>query len=209
MIDVAYFEPRDTEAARVLGALSAGFRAITGRECQARLLPHLDDRARARILELDDEVFGNKRDVFDAATLDEMEADPDALLLVIEIEGTIEACVFGYYEEPRGQIVEDTDFFIDSAMVSRAWQHRGIGELGGAAILLLLEIAEDVDDVGVAVWSDGDVEQLVSLYRRLGFVDASGRDMPHRCMRVALDDDLTATMRNLLGLPAPVPQPSR
>jgi GNAT superfamily N-acetyltransferase len=164
------------------------------------LLPRLDDAIRARIMELNDEVFGGRRDVFDARALDEVEEDPDALFLVLEVDGRIEAGVFGYFEEPIGSIVEDTDFFLDSAMVSAEWQSHGLGEVGGLGVLLLLALIEDVHRVGVAVWTDGDVERLVSLYKRFGFVDAVGHGMPPPCLKVTLDDDRVNMWEEALGL---------
>jgi hypothetical protein len=87
-------------------------------------------------------------------------------------------------------------------MVASAWQAHGLGEVGGLGVLLLLALIDDVHGVGVAVWTDGDVDGLVSLYKRFGFVDAVGHGMPHRCMKVTLDEDRVRMWEQTLGLPA-------
>jgi GNAT superfamily N-acetyltransferase len=209
MIDLAYFGEREPEAARIMAALTTTLGSITGRDCRVLLLPYLDDPRRARIMELNDIVFGGKRDVFDLRALQEVEADPDAIMMVGEIDGVLEACGFGYYEDPPGQLVEGADFFLDSGMVSPAWQGRGIGEVGGVALLLLLSLIRDVHDVGIAVWSDGEVDELVRLYRRFGFVDVPGHCPPHRCMRISLDAARIATLAGVLGVAPPAALSSR
>lgn len=209
MIDLAYFGEREPEATRIMAAVTEVLRSITGRESRAVLLPHLDEAHRARIMELNDSVFGGKRDVFDLRTLDEVEADPDAIVVAAEIDGVLEACGFGYYEDPPGQLVDGADFFLDSGMVSPAWQGRGIGEIGGVALLLLLALIRDVHEVGIAVWNDGEVDQLVRLYRRMGFVDAGGHCPPHRCMRISLDRERVAALAGVLGVDPPAELSSR
>lgn len=206
MIDLDYFEGRRPEAERVLAAISALVSGLTGRESRMRLLPHLDQASRERVLRLNEEVFGREGEVFDRRGLAEVEADPDALFLVLEIDGRVEGCVFGYYEEPGQETVQDADFFIDTAMVSRGWQSKGVGQLGGFAVLLLVGLLGDVRRVGVAVWSEGDVESLLSLYRRFGFVDGTALRTPHRCMTAPTDQEHMLGWRAVLGLPAPAEQ---
>jgi GNAT superfamily N-acetyltransferase len=209
MIDLPYFGPREPEAARILATVSAMLGSITGRDCQVRLLSRLDDERRARIMALNDAVFGDTRDVFDTRALDEVAADPDAILLTVEIDGVVEAFVFGYYEDPPGQLVEGTDFYLDSGLVAPKWQDHGIADVTGAGLLLLLALIRDVHDIGISVWSGGQVDRLVRYYREAGFVDAVGHGVPPPWMRLRLDESRVATLAGLLGLAPPTELSSR
>ncbi len=201
MISLASFGERQGAAAAVLDALGERLTAVTGRPTGLRLVPELDAPTRQRVLELNVEVFGREGEVFDRRALDEVAADPDALFLALEIDGTLEGFCFGYYEEPGKETVVGTDFYLDTGMVCARWQRQGICGLGGAAVLLLVHLLGDVHRVGLSVWGGGHVDELLALYRRFGFVDAEGCGSPHRCLAVDLDDGRVAAWRIALGLP--------
>lgn len=208
MIDLEAFKEQQGAAAEILAALGRRLGALTGRPATFHLAPFLDAQTRQRVLDLNVEVFGREGEVFDRRALDEVAADPDALFLALEVGGSLEGCCFGYYEEPGAETVVGTDFYLDTGLVSPRWQHKGIGGLGGAAVLLLVHLLGDVHRVGISVWGGGRVDELVALYRRFGFVDAEGRGTPHRCLAVDLDDERLEAWRALLGLPSEARPPT-
>ena len=201
MIDLAYFAENAAPAQQVLDTFGARLAERTGRPSRFRLVPHLEVATRERILELKDDVFGTGPSVFDGRALDELEADPDAMLLVLEIGDRLEGFCFGYYESPIEPIIEAADFFVDSALVASLWQQQGIGFEAAATMLLLVSLLGDVARVGLLVWKGGEVGRLLSLYHRLGFVDAGFRQ-GQACLVATLDEVTVDGWRQLLGLPA-------
>lgn len=172
----------------------------SGERATLRLVASLDAATRARVLALGAEVFGPDNDVYSRRTLDEVAEDPDALFVVLEIGGSIEGICFGYYEQEGDEVVEGTDFFLDSGLVAPRWQRRRLGWLAGAATLLVVAELGDVRRVGIAVWSGGNVEGLMALYHRFGFVDATSRQMPYPCLAVTLVPERVDAWRALLGV---------
>lgn len=198
MIDLAWFEEDAAEAERILDATGQRICRVIGRRTTVRFVSHLDDPIRRRTLELNEEVFGREGEVFDRQGLSEVEEDPDAMFVVVEVDGVIESCWFGYYEVPERPVVETADYVIDTALVSRRWQAHGIGRSMAAGILLLACLFGDVRRVGVVVWAEGQVERLVAFYRQLGFVDAPCPGSPHRCLVVDIDAGHAAVWREIL-----------
>lgn len=201
VIDLDYFKDRRAAAQEILAVTGALLTQQCGLPAAVHLVPSLDGAARERVLDLGAEVFGPDGAVFDRKALDEVAADPDALFVALEIDGSVEGFCFGYYEEDGDQMVDGTDFFLDSALVAPRWQRHRLGWLAGAATLLLVTELEDVHRVGIAAWSEGDVDGLLSLYHRLGFVDATSHRLPHPCLAVTLLPERVDTWRALLGLP--------
>lgn len=188
------------QARQVLDSASRLLGAITGLPTTVRLVAALDPALRARVLQLGEEVFAGDRSVFEGRDLDEVAADPDALFVVVEVDGAVEGCCFGYYENPGEETVQGTDFFADTALVSTRWQNHGFAAAAGASVLLLIALLGDVDRVGIAVW-DGGQTDLPALYRRYGFVDATGRRTALPCMAVDLEPARVDSWRSALGLP--------
>lgn len=200
MIDLDHYQDRD-EPAQILATIGGVLTRQTGLPSSIRLVPSLDGPTRERLLSLGEEVFGPGGEVFDRRALAELEEDPDGLLVVLDVEGSIEGLCFGYYEDEATQMVDGTEFFIDSALVSPRWQTRGIGWLAGAAVLLLVTELGDVHHIGMAIWSGGDVPGLQALYRRMGFVEASCPHLEYPCMAVTLEPGRVNSWRKVLGLP--------
>lgn len=201
MIGLPYFEKRRAEAEVVLETVARIATERVGVPSRLSLVPDLDEARRWRILELNIEGFGREGETFDRRALDEVAADPDALLVVLEVEDRIEGFFFGYYEEPGNPIVAGGDFFFDTGMVTASLRGRGLGLLSAAAFLLLIDLLGDVRRVGLAVWSGGAVEQLVALYGRLGFTSAPCRATPHRCLVAEITPERIAHWWEILGAP--------
>ena len=202
MIGLPYFEERRAAAEAVLASASGLVSTLTGSDAALRLVPELDGERRRRILALNVEVFGREGEVFDGRALDEVAADPDALLVVLDVAGRTEGFVFGYYEEPAQPVVPGADFFFDTGAVAPRWRGRGLGLRCAAAVLLLTGLLGDVHRIGLAVWNAGAVDALVALYGRLGFADAQCSMPGCRCLAVDVDAASEATWRALLDVPA-------
>lgn len=200
MIGMSYFEENEPGAEEVLQAVARLGSARAGADCALRLVPELDAQLRSRILELNVEAFGREGETFDRRGLDEVAADPDAMLLVLEIAGSVEGFFFGYYEEPSAPIVPGADYFMDTGMIRAPWRHRGLGLLSMAAMLLLIGCLEDVKRPGMAVWS-GDVERLTAIYARFGFNETPCHAAPHTCMIGDMSPEWLDHWRAMLGLP--------
>lgn len=201
MIDANHFE-NPAEAQLVLDRIGSLASALTGRPSRIRLLPELDGSTEKRILELKDDAFDKDSGVFDQRALAEIAADPEALFLVLEVDGEIEGCCFGYYEEPGEETVSGTDFFIDTALVSSRWQGQGIAAATGAGVMILIHLLNDVHRPGIAVWDGARTDELVEFYRKFGFVDAESQRSPYRCMAVDLHDERVGEWRTAIGLAA-------
>ena len=203
VIGMRSFDGREPRARQVLDRLGSLLAESTGRAATIRPVAELDDGTRERILDLNTAAFGREGEAFDHRALDEVAADPDALLVVLELDGAIEACCFGYYEDPGTETVDGTDYFFDSGMVAPEWQGHGIAAVGGAAMMLLVALLGDVHRVGIEVWGGGGrADDLVDLYRRFGFTDATGRDFSHRYLAVDLDAGTVRSWYEALGLDA-------
>lgn len=201
MIDAEYFnEPG--EARRVLSQIESLVDSVTRRPTRLKLLTELDAATEDRIHHLKDEVFRSGPEVFDARGLAEVTADPEAMFLVLEIDGAIEGFCFGYYEEPGQETVAGTDFFIDTALCSSKFQNQGIAQVAGAGVLLLVHLLGDVRRVGIAVWDGGRAGDLMTFYRKFGFVETECKRCPYPCMTVVIDDDRVTRWRAALGLSA-------
>lgn len=208
MIDLDYFEDDRFQVEEILAVTAGHLSRQSGHDARLRLVPALDTSTRTRVLELGDEVFGARNEVFDLRALDEVAGDPDALFVTLELDGTLEGVCFGYYEGDGLEVVDGTDFFLDSALVAPRWQHRRLGWLAGAATLLVIAQLGDVRRVGLAVWTGGDLDGLLSLYHRFGFVDATSTTMPYPCLAVTLEPARVDGWRALLGLgPSSVSHP--
>lgn len=201
MIDVEYFD-EPAEASLVLEQIGTLVQAITGRPTRMKLLRELDSPTERRIIGLRDDAFGGGPEVFDRRALAEVAADPDSLFAVLEIDGSIEACCFGYYEEPGSETVPGTDFYLDTAACASRWQDHGIAHIAGAGVLLLVHLLPDVRRAGISIWDGGRADDLVRFYRQFGFVSAQARTGPYPAMAVEVDDEQVRRWRTALGIPA-------
>jgi hypothetical protein len=190
MIDIAYFEEHADEARCILEAMGRLASERTGTKCKFSLAPTLDAAAKARVLELQAEAFGSPDTAFTAQDLDEVNNDPDALFIMLTVDGGIEGFCFGYWEWPNQITVPGTDFFLDSAMISDRFRNHGVADLAISGVLLLAKLL-DCTRVGLVSWTGGArSSQLLRLYRRFGFVRVlNGSKIKMAC---ALDDDKIA-----------------
>ena len=206
MIGIDYFD-EPAEAQLVLDRIEDLVREVVGRPARLRLVTELDPGTRDRVLQLRDQVFSRGSEVFDRKALAEVASDPEALFVVLEIDGSIEAYCFGYYQEPGQEMVAGADFFMDTAACAAKWQSQGIAHVVGAGVLLLVHLFGDVRQVGISVWNGDRVDDLIGLYRQFGFVEAESPGSPYRCMTVTMDDEQADRWRASLGVPGRARRP--
>lgn len=201
MIELAYFEEDAALARAILEAMSREATRRIGRPCTFSLCRSLSPAVEQRILNLEVDAFGRPGVAFDRRALDEVCADPDALFLRFEVEGSLEGCFFGYWEWPDQVTVAGTDFFLDTGMVSGRYRGQGVGRLALTGILLLVHLLE-CHRVGIAAWSRGPMgHHLVRFYRTFGFEKVKGGNSPHALMMLDLDRAPLEEWRGTLGLP--------
>lgn len=211
MIDLEYFEKEAPQARAILEAMGCAATAQCGHRCVFTFVRSLSEEQVKRMLALERDAFGAVGVAFDRVGLDEVRADPDALFLVLEIDGEIEGCCFGYWEWPDQITVAGTDFFLDTAMVSRRYRGRGIGRISLVGVLLLVQLL-DCHRVGIAAWHRGPVgDRLVEFYGSFGFQRVESGRSTHALMALDLDRAPIESWRAALGLipgvPALLPPP--
>lgn len=200
MIDLDYFREDTDEAREILAGLGQAISRQTGRPCTVSLAKTLTQSMVARVLELEADAFGAEEVAFGRAALDEVRADPDALFLLLTIDGRIEGCCFGYWEWPDQVTVAGTDFFLDTVMISRRYRGLGIGRIWVSGVILLVELLE-CHQMGIAAWTAGPLgDRLIDFYRGLGFVETGEQEGRNALMTLSLDDAPLETWRSALGL---------
>lgn len=200
MITLEYFEKDAREARAILEAMGCAATAQCGERCVFSLVGSLTREMEEDILALEQDAFGAAGVAFDRLGLDEVRSDPDALFLILEVNGKLQGCCFGYWEWPDQITVAGTDFFLDTAMVSRGFRGHGIGRVSLAGVLLLVRLLE-CHRVGIAAWRRGPIgNRLVDFYRGFGFEKVESGRNPHALMALDLDRAPTASWRRTLGL---------
>ncbi len=200
MIKLEYFEKDAPEARAILEAMGCAATAQCGERCVFSLVGSITHAMEDRLLDLERDAFGAPGVAFDRLGLDEVRADPDALFLILEVNGTLEGCCFGYWEWPDQITVAGTDFFLDTAMVSRRYRGHGIGRVSLAGVLLLVRLLE-CHRVGIAAWRRGPIgNRLVKFYRGFGFEKLESGRSPHALMALDLDRAPVEQWRRTLGL---------
>ena len=200
MIDLAYFQKDAPQARAILEAMSQAASEHCGRRCVFSCVASLSPARVDAILALEQDAFGAAGVAFDRVGLDEVCADPDALFLILEIDGKMEGCCFGYWEWPDQITVAGTDFFLDTAMVSSRCRGHGIGRISLSGVLLLVRLL-DCHRVGIAAWHRGPAgRRLVKFYQSFGFEPVESRRSVHALMALDLERAPLESWRGALGL---------
>lgn len=156
----------------ILRHTSAELTALLGVETRFDLASEVDDDLLARMEQIEEEIFRVEDNVYTESDLRECLAMQDALLLTLTIGGKVEGYLFGYADEPGNPVVEGSDYFVDSAVISLAYEAKGIGSMLSLPILFLIYLlgykvagltTEEQDRTG---------RRLADFYRKLGFVNA-------------------------------------
>ena len=172
MIRPERFGEKQNIAVRILERVSAQLSAFLGVEARMELVSEANEALLARMQEIEEEVFRIEDNVYSQSDLLECLTEKDALLLVLTIDGNVEGYLFGYADEPGNPVVEGSDYFVDSAVISLAYEAKGIGGVLSLPVLFLIQLlgykvagltTEEQDKTG---------RKLANFYRKLGFVDA-------------------------------------
>lgn len=172
MISLERFGEKRHLAAKILERTSADLTALLGIETRLDLVSQVDDSLISRMEEIEEEIFRIEDNVYTESDLRACLAEEDALLLVLSVGGRVEGYLFGYADEPGNPVVEGSDYFVDSAVISLAQEAKGIGARLSLPILFLIHLlgykvagllTEEQDQTG---------RRLAAFYRKLGFVDA-------------------------------------
>lgn len=199
MIDIGYFKENADQARRILAAMERLASERTGCRCTFSLTPSLDATMKGRVLELQSEAFGASDAVFTAHDLDEVNNDPDALFIRLDVNNRMEGFFFGYWEWPDQITVPGTDFFMDTGMIAAPFRGKGVARLAISGVLLLLKLL-DCARVGILSWDGGlHTPELLRFYRQFGFVRVLTER--HNKMSCSLDDKLIARFLMELQLP--------
>jgi GNAT superfamily N-acetyltransferase len=171
MISPERFGDKRDVAMRILEHISADLTAQLGVEARFELVSKVDDTLLARMQEIEEELFRIEDNVYTESDLLECLAMQDAMLLVLTIDGNVEGYLFGYADDRGNPVVEGCDFFVDSALISLAYEAKGIGGRFSLPVLFLIHLlgykvagltTEEQDKTG---------RKLANFYRKLGFVD--------------------------------------
>lgn len=172
MVVLESFGERKALVEQLLQGLNRQLTAMLGEEACFELVAGLDAGLLARMLALEEEVFRIEDNVYSEADIRECLAEEDSLLMVLRIRGRVEGYIFGYDDEPSAPVVAGTDYFMDSAVISLAYQKRGLGSHIGLVVLLLVYLL-GYHSLGINTERrDRSGRELVGFYRKLGFVEA-------------------------------------
>ena len=200
MIHLESFGEQRPLAKSVLDAGSVQLTQLLGERARLELVNRLDDLLLARMLELEEEVFRIENNVYSADDIRECLAEEDSLLLVLRVNDRVEGYVFGYDDDPDDPEVGGTDYFIDSAVVSLAYEAKGIGSRAGLLVLFLLYLL-GYRKIGITTEPrDKSGRELVGFYHKLGFTEAPTKRPDSYGMKIELSDMLVEKMAaQLLG----------
>jgi GNAT superfamily N-acetyltransferase len=198
MLTLERFGDRQPLAQQALQGMSLQLTRLLGEPAELQLVGELDDALLARMLELEKEIFLVEDNVYDEADIRECLAEEDSMLLVLRISGKVQGYVFGYDDDPQDPVVEGTDYFVDSAVVSLAYEAKGIGTHAGMVVLLLLFLM-GYRRIGITTEvRDKTGRELVRFYQKLGFTEAPTKQPDDYGMKIELNDALVEQMMSQL-----------
>jgi ribosomal protein S18 acetylase RimI-like enzyme len=175
---------------QALSACEKSLSRLVGKQVVVSLAESLEQPTLARMLELEQQVFGIEDNVYGAEDIRECVESEDAFLLLLHIGERLEGYAFGFAEDPQQPAVEGTDYFVDTALVSLEYENLGIGSRMAGLVFLIIYLM-GYRQVGVTTESrDRTGRELVGFYRKLGFADGSTRLAGNYAMKIVLTHDL-------------------
>lgn len=185
---------------RAFDAVNQALSRRTGRAVCFALARELDQPTLERMLELEREIFTVEDNVYSPEDIQECLVWEDSFLLLLTVDRRLEGYVFGYDEDPGDPMVEGTDYFVDSAVVSLEYERLGIGTTGSILVFLMVYLL-GYRKVGITTeLKDKTGRELVSFYRKLGFEDANTKAPDSYGMRIDLDADMLASVLGAFGV---------
>lgn len=199
MITFESLGPAAATARRTLASVSARLSGVLGKETQLTLEPAIDEPMLQRMLELERELFTIENNVYSKEDILSCLGEEDSLLVLLRIGGRIEGFVFGYDDDIEHPIVEGTEYFVDSAVVSSAYERLGIGTATGAVVLFLLYLA-GYRDIGLTTEvRDKSGRELVKFYESLGFTRGITNLPDNYAMKIHLSEEFMNKLSAYLG----------
>lgn len=200
MITLERFDTKRAAAHHALESVNAHLSAALGQTVEITLAARADGETLDRMLELEHEIFAIEDNVYSREDILSCLREEDSLLLLLRIDGRLEGYVFGYDEDVDHPIVEGTDYFLDSALVSSAYEQKGIGAAAAVVVLLLLYLM-DYRAIGITTEvRDKTGRELVKFYKKLGFIDGVTDSREDYAMKIDLNDEIIARLGAPLGI---------
>jgi GNAT superfamily N-acetyltransferase len=198
MIKPEDFGKQRALATGVLQGLNGQLTRQLGKQVRLELVWEIDKPLLDRMIALEEEVFRIEDNVYSEADIRECLAEEDSLLLLLWINDRVEGYLFGYDDEPEAPVVAGTEYFIDSAVVSLAYQAKGIGTQAGFVVLFLIYLL-GYRSIGITTEErDKTGRELAEFYRRLGFVDAPTDKPENVGLKIELDTQSIKKLANHL-----------
>jgi len=172
MISPEAFGDNRDQALQILRHVGTELTALLGVETRFELVSAVDDALMARMEEIEEEIFRIEDNVYSESDLMECLETEDAMLLVLTIGGKVEGYLFGYADEPDDPVVEGSDYFVDSGVISLAYEAQGIGSRISLPVLFVIYLLGYKTAGLLTEEQDKTGRRLADFYRRLGFVDA-------------------------------------
>lgn len=200
MITLERFGPRAETVRLALQAFNIRLSRMLGKEVALSLAAAADEQTLARMQELENEIFAIEDNVYSKADILSCLGEEDSLLLLLHIEGRLEGYAFGYDDDPEHPQVDGTDYFLDSALVSSAYEQLGIGSAAAGVVLLLLYLM-GYRDIGLTTEvRDKTGRELVNFYEKLGFSRGVTERHDDYAMKIHLDQALINKLCTQLGI---------
>lgn len=201
MINLDSFGTQKQNVTQALDSINMQLSGLLNEEATFSIATQVSEPMLNRMLELEQEIFSIEDNVYSKEDILECLAEEYSLLLLLTVNGQIEGYLFGYDDDPNHPIVQGTDYFIDSAVISLAYQQKGIGTMLSGLILWLLYLL-DFTKVGITTEEkDKTGRELVKLYQKLGFTKAQSTAQESVGMKIILENEVINLICSKLHLP--------
>ncbi|MEJ2143389.1 MAG: hypothetical protein P8Y24_13770 [Gammaproteobacteria bacterium] len=200
MIDIDRFDISKSLVCAVLDNVSKKLSHDLGLHVAIILQDSVDDEILERMEQLEQEIFSIEDNVYSRNDILECLAEEDSLLLLLKINNNIEGYAFGYNEDEDDPTVRGTDYFIDSALVSLQYEHKGIGEIISGVMFMMLYLL-GYRSIGILTEEkDKTGRELVKFYQRLGFELVDNTEEYGCAMRKQLNKEFYRQVCSRLGV---------
>ena len=200
MIDLDRFEQNKPLVTTALNNINRQLSHLIGAPVALILQPTIDEALLTRMLHLEEQIFRIEDNIYSKEDILECLAEEDSLLLLLTIDNKVEGYVFGYDEDISKPTVKGTEYFLDSAVVSLAYEQKGIGSMVSGVVLLMLYLL-NYREVGLLTEErDKTGRELVRFYEKMGFKLVEKTEQAGCAMRITLNEQIFNEICNRLGI---------